>query len=78
MLDQISNIGHPWTSECTTPFPRIGTVIIAAAIAWGISQHKRRNRANDAITDAATRELYEHPDRYAAKTRDELQDQIKP
>jgi hypothetical protein len=42
----------------------IGTLILAAALAWAILRNRRRNRANDPITDAATREEYKHPASY--------------
>ena len=35
-----------------------GTVLLLAAIVYGVVANTRRNRANAPITDQATRELY--------------------
>lgn len=42
----------------------VGTFVLGVVIAWGILRNKYRNRTNDAVTDAATREEYRHPDTY--------------
>jgi hypothetical protein len=42
----------------------VGVLILGVAIAWALVRNKYRNRANDAITDAATREQYTHPNSY--------------
>jgi hypothetical protein len=42
----------------------IGAVILLAVIAWGVVRNRQRNRANDPITEAATREEYRHPNSY--------------
>ena len=55
-----------------------GTLILFVALIYGGVQYSRRNRANDKITDAATVELYEHPDRYEARTHDELEKKLQP
>lgn len=55
----------------------IGVIVLGLAIAYGAWQYHTRNRANDKITEAATRESYKHPDLYAAE-RAEFQQQIKP
>lgn len=41
-----------------------GAVILALAVGWGIWRNRTRNRANDAIGDAATRDEYQHPESY--------------
>lgn len=41
-----------------------GAAVLLVAIAWGFYRDKTRNKRNDAITEAATREQYQHPDRY--------------
>ncbi|MBL8772501.1 MAG: hypothetical protein JNK30_14050 [Phenylobacterium sp.] len=45
----------------------LGALALLAVIVWAVMQNRRRNRANDPITEAATREEYSHPDRYAAE-----------
>ena len=45
----------------------VGAVVLLAAIIWGTMANMRRNRANDPIREAATRELYKDPDAYDEK-----------
>ncbi|MFC3079167.1 hypothetical protein ACFODL_13805 [Phenylobacterium terrae] len=39
----------------------IGVALLGAAIAWGMAYNSRRDRRKDALTEAATREEYDHP-----------------
>jgi hypothetical protein len=39
----------------------VGVVLLGAALVYGMFQNSRRNRANDRLTEAATRDLYDHP-----------------
>lgn len=39
-------------------------VALAIGIAYAMRQYRTRNRANDAVGQAATREEYRHPERY--------------
>lgn len=55
----------------------VGALALLVALVWGIAQYKARNRANDPVTEAATREEYDHPDRYASE-EDEFRKQIRP
>jgi hypothetical protein len=55
----------------------LGALLLMAVLVYGIVQSKRRNRANDPITEAATREEYDHPDTYR-QTREQLNRQIRP
>lgn len=48
-----------------------GAVILLAALIWGVVAYNRRNRANEPITDEATRQLYADTDTYGDK-EDEL------
>ena len=48
--------------------------MLIVAAAWGYLQYKRRSREEKAITEAATHELYEHPDRYREETHDKLEE----
>ena len=55
----------------------VGALILLAALVWGIIQYNTRNKANDPITEAATREEYDHPDRYAEE-EEEFRDKVRP
>lgn len=39
----------------------IGVVLLGLALAWGLTQNRRRNRRLDPVTDQATRALYNEP-----------------
>ena len=45
----------------------VGAVALLAAIIWGTMANTRRNRANDPIREAATRELYKDTEAYDEK-----------
>jgi hypothetical protein len=45
-------------------FYGVATFVLGAVLAWAVLRNKYRNRANDAVTDAATRAQYEHPESY--------------
>ena len=55
----------------------LGALLLMAALIYGFVQYKRRNRANDAITEAATHEEYSHPDTYQREEED-FRRQIRP
>jgi hypothetical protein len=55
----------------------VGAVILLAALVWGWANNKNRNRANDSVTEAATRAEYDHPETYAEDRR-ELERKIRP
>lgn len=42
----------------------IGAVLLALAFVYGIWRNKTRDKRKDAITEAAVKEQYEHPERY--------------
>lgn len=48
--------------EITYP---IGALVLLVGLAIGAAMYLTRNKRKDAITEAATREQYEHPARYA-------------
>lgn len=54
-----------------------GALVIALAIAWGMMRNRTRNRANDPLTEAATREQYDHPKSYAAE-QDAYREEVRP
>jgi hypothetical protein len=56
----------------------IGTLVLGALVVYGLFQYNRRNRSNDAVTEAATRELYRDPERYARETKPALDKQVRP
>ena len=53
----------------------IGTVILAGGLAYGMWKYHTRNKANDPITEQATREQYEHPKSY---DEDKFKGRVKP
>ena len=55
----------------------LGALLLLGGLIWGMTQYKTRNRANDRITEAATREEYRHPETYS-QTREALKRQVKP
>ena len=55
----------------------VGALALLAVIVWGYVQYKSRNRANDPITEAATREEYDHPDTYR-EAPEALKREIRP
>jgi hypothetical protein len=54
----------------------VGTFALLVVLAWGVWQYNHRNRANDRVTERATRDLYEHPRSY--KKREFEKDLKKP
>ena len=56
----------------------IGILLVGGAIAFGLRRSSNRNKANDAVSERATKELYKHPDAFEDHTREELKDQVKP
>jgi hypothetical protein len=58
-------------------FYGLGALALLAGLVWGITQYKRRNRANDPITEAATRAEYDHPDTYEQEQQ-AFKDQVRP
>jgi hypothetical protein len=58
-------------------FYGLGALVLMAALVYGFVQYKRRNRANDPLTEAATREEYDDPDHYG-RTREQLKREVRP
>lgn len=54
----------------------VGVLVLLGGLAWGVSRYHSRNRANDRITEQATRELYKDPEGYERK-RPDLQRQVR-
>ena len=48
----------------------IGTLLLLGGLVYGVYQWSHRNKANEAITEAATREEYKHPERYEHTRKD--------
>ncbi|RAK65346.1 hypothetical protein [Phenylobacterium kunshanense] len=55
----------------------VGALVLLAVMVWAATQYHRRNKANDPLTEAATREEYSHPDTYP-ETRERLKEHIRP
>lgn len=55
----------------------VGIVVLGLGLAWGSWRYHTRNKANDRITEEATRELYKHPETYD-ETAEELKKQLRP
>jgi hypothetical protein len=56
----------------------LGALALFLALAWGFIRYKTRNRANDAITEEATRQMREDPEAYDNGGRARLQRELKP
>ena len=54
----------------------IGAIILLGAMIWGATANTRRNRANDAVTQKATKELFADPAGYDTK-EDALRSQTR-
>jgi hypothetical protein len=54
----------------------IGAIVLLVAIGYGVAQDKTRDKRKDALTEAATREQYQHPERYK-KTQKAFEDAAK-
>ena len=54
-----------------------GAAILLAAMVYGVVSSRRRNRANDAVTEQATSELYRDQSSYEGK-EDELRARTRP
>jgi hypothetical protein len=48
----------------------IGALVLLAALIWATLQYRARNRANDPVTEEATRELFEKPASYDKRKHD--------
>lgn len=57
-------------------FYPIGALLVLAALVYGALQYKSRNRANDRVTEKATREQYRHPETYKARSK-ELEKELR-
>lgn len=55
----------------------LGALVLLIAIVWGVMQNTKRNRANDPVTEAATRESYKNPEGYKQE-REEFKKDVRP
>jgi hypothetical protein len=55
----------------------LGAALLLAGLAWGYVSYRTRNRANDRITEAATRAEYKEGEKYPER-RQALNKQIRP
>jgi hypothetical protein len=65
---------HMFSWEIAFP---LGVVVLAIAVAWGLIRYQTRDRANDAVTEEATRLEYEHP-QYYYEHRDRPREKLRP
>jgi hypothetical protein len=56
----------------------VGIVMLAAAFAYGYMRSRNRNRANDPIREAATKQLYDNPEGYEKGGKERLEREVKP
>ncbi|MBS0332529.1 MAG: hypothetical protein JSS35_07165 [Proteobacteria bacterium] len=68
-------------SPQAAPFPPellygVATLALLVLLGWGVWRNHTRDRRNDPITEAATRELYRHPERYD-ETREALKRRLR-
>lgn len=56
-------------------FP-VGVILLGLALAWGLFRYRTRNKANDRITEEATRQEYDHPASYGRR-EEALRDQVR-
>ena len=54
----------------------IGAIVLLVAIGYGVASDKSRDKRKDALTEAATREQYQHPERYQ-ETQKQFEDAAK-
>jgi hypothetical protein len=55
----------------------VGIVALGLGLAWGLWSYHTRNRANDVITEEATRQAYQRPDSYA-QDKPDLERRLRP
>ena len=57
----------------------LGALLLGAGILYAMLRNRTRNRANDALGEEATREIYrQDPETYSSETRPEIKAQVKP
>jgi hypothetical protein len=55
----------------------LGALALLAALVFGVVQYRRRNRANDPITEKAAKAEYDNPSTYPQERRD-MQSDLRP
>lgn len=66
----------PWEALPLESLWHVGILVLGVAIAIAIFYNSRRSRRNERISEQATKELYEHPERYD-ETKRELEKQVE-
>lgn len=54
----------------------VGALLLLVALIYGMIQYRTRNRANDPVSEKATKALYDDPDGFDAK-RETLKNEIE-
>ncbi|GGD14941.1 hypothetical protein [Aquisalinus flavus] len=55
----------------------IGIIILLIALIWGATHYRLRSRRSERLSEEATREMYEEPERYDVERRHELEEEIE-
>ena len=55
----------------------IGIIVLLIALIWGATHYTLRSRRSEKLSEEATREMYEEPERYDEERRRELEEEIK-
>lgn len=55
----------------------VATVLLAAAIAWGVLKSKKRSRRMRNLSENATHEMYKHPKEYETHEREEFEQEAE-
>lgn len=55
----------------------IGIIILLIALIWGATHYTLRSRRSERLSEEATREMYQEPERYDEERRHELEEEIK-
>lgn len=56
----------------------VGALLLLVALIYGVIQYRTRNRANDPVSERATKALYDDMDGYDDAKREALKDQLQP
>lgn len=56
----------------------VGALVLLVALIYGMIQYKTRNRANDPVTEDATKALFDDPAHYTEDTRKAFEKDIRP
>ncbi|WP_300376876.1 hypothetical protein [Henriciella sp.] len=55
----------------------VGALVLLAVLIWAVMRGRLKSKQAEAISEEATREEYEQPERYDEARKDELEEQAK-